>query len=256
MLDAHGTPTPQLAKRAERHGDGTADTLVLIAGRAPLTTLGVRARPDAVIDLLGHDPRSWYVETFWLGVLGPSTTWLLRRLAEALEGAATPRMPDEMDGDSGSPEVQMSVAELARGLGLGCKGGRNSALARAIQRAVQFDLAALDGDGTLAVRAKLPPLNRRQVQRLPDGLRARHDDWERRQLHPGCYDAARRRSRQLALSLLELGEGFDATELQLLRWRYHPAVAHEAAQWAFRRHLSAGHATEPTEAAAGQAIDD
>jgi hypothetical protein len=27
--------------------------------------------PDLVIDALGHDPRSWYVEQFWLGVIGP-----------------------------------------------------------------------------------------------------------------------------------------------------------------------------------------
>jgi hypothetical protein len=33
-----------------------------------------------VVDTLGFDPRSSYVED-WLGILGPSTTWLLRRLA-------------------------------------------------------------------------------------------------------------------------------------------------------------------------------
>ena len=41
----------------------------------------IRPWPDPVIDRLGHDPRSPYVEQFWLGVLGPSTTWLMRRLA-------------------------------------------------------------------------------------------------------------------------------------------------------------------------------
>jgi hypothetical protein len=30
--------------------------------------------PDDVIDALGHDPRSHYVETYWLGTLGPPTT--------------------------------------------------------------------------------------------------------------------------------------------------------------------------------------
>jgi hypothetical protein len=28
---------------------------------------------DPVIDTLGHDPRSWYVEQFWLGIIGPTT---------------------------------------------------------------------------------------------------------------------------------------------------------------------------------------
>ena len=32
-----------------------------------------RPWPDPVIDEVGHDPRSAYVETFWLAVLGPPT---------------------------------------------------------------------------------------------------------------------------------------------------------------------------------------
>jgi len=50
-------------------------------------TLAIRPWPDPVIDNLGLDPRSTYVETFWLGVLGPSTTWLLRRMAAGLEAS-------------------------------------------------------------------------------------------------------------------------------------------------------------------------
>lgn len=34
--------------------------------------LHVVAWVDPVIDELGHDPRSHYVEHYWLGVLGPS----------------------------------------------------------------------------------------------------------------------------------------------------------------------------------------
>jgi hypothetical protein len=37
-------------------------------------TIAIRPWPDEVIDAVGHDPRSAYVERFWLGVLGPSTT--------------------------------------------------------------------------------------------------------------------------------------------------------------------------------------
>src|SRR5688572_3024262 len=47
-----------------------------------------RGEPD------GHDPRSPYVERFWLGVLGPSTTWLLRCLAYGFDG-----QPDGFDLD-------------------------------------------------------------------------------------------------------------------------------------------------------------
>jgi hypothetical protein len=35
--------------------------------------LRVEPWPDPVIDEVGHDPRSAYVETFWLQVLGPTS---------------------------------------------------------------------------------------------------------------------------------------------------------------------------------------
>ena len=39
-------------------------------------TLVVLPWADPVIDPIGHDPRSRYVELFWLGVLGPTATLL------------------------------------------------------------------------------------------------------------------------------------------------------------------------------------
>lgn len=38
--------------------------------------LEVVAWTDPSFDLNGHDPRSQYVEQFWLGILGPSSTIL------------------------------------------------------------------------------------------------------------------------------------------------------------------------------------
>jgi hypothetical protein len=49
------------------------------------------------------------------------------------------------------------------------------------------------------------------------------------------------RARHLALSLLELGEDGPATERQLNRWRFHPAMASEATTWALDRR--AAHST-------------
>jgi len=37
-------------------------------------TLIVLPWADPVIDPIGHDPRSRYVELFWLGILGPTAT--------------------------------------------------------------------------------------------------------------------------------------------------------------------------------------
>ena len=45
----------------------------------------VRPWSDPIVDDHGHDPRSAYVERFWLGVLGPTATWVLRRLARGLD---------------------------------------------------------------------------------------------------------------------------------------------------------------------------
>ena len=44
---------------------------------------------DPLVDRLGHDPRSAYVEQFWLGVLGPSAIWLLRHCRNELDRSPT-----------------------------------------------------------------------------------------------------------------------------------------------------------------------
>jgi hypothetical protein len=180
--------------------------------------LHIRPWPDDVIDHMGHDPRSAYVEDYWLGLLGPSTTWLLRRLAAGFEYS-----PEGFDLDLG---------ETARSLGLGDRSGRHSPFVRSINRTVQFDLALVSGPDELSVRRRLPSLNRAQLARLSPALRARHVAWQQEQLLVPVGEQQLRRARQLALSLLELGEGYDSTERQLLRWRYPAHIAREAAAWA------------------------
>ena len=197
-------------------------------------TLEIRPWADPVIDALGHDPRSHYVETFWLSVLGPSTTWLMRRLARGLEASPA--------------GFTLSLDDTARALGLATTESKHSAFARALTRCVQFDLAQAQGKDVLAVRRKVPPLNRRQVMRLPDDLQRSHREWQEGQLKVPTVESQRRRARQLALSLLELGEDFETSERQLLRWKFHPAMAHEAAAWAWSHHrralVAAGHTSE------------
>ena len=188
-------------------------------------TLDIRPWPDPVIDTVGHDPRSHYVEEFWLSILGPSTVWLLRRVAAGLE--------------TNPGGFTMTLADTAKALGLGDKGGRHSPFMRALGRVCQFDLGQLQDESTLAVRRKLPPLNRRQVERLPDALRDAHNRWQEEQLRIPAIEGLRRRCRRLALSLVELGEDLEGTERQLHRWKFHPALAHESAAWALRRHREA-----------------
>lgn len=168
------------------------------------------------------------------GILGPSTTWLLRRVVAALEAS-----PDGFD---------LPLADTARCLGLGDKGGRHSPFMRTLSRLVQFDLAQPQGDAVLAVRRRVPPLNRRQVMRLPAAVQAEHQALQQADLRTPVVEQQRRRGRQLALSLLELGEDLEAAERQLLNWRYHPALARESAAWAwdrYRRALAAAASAAP-----------
>ena len=187
-------------------------------------SLSIRPWPDSIIDSLGYDPRSTYVENFWLGILGPSTTWLLRRVVTGLE-----------QSPSG---FELSLSETAHSIGLANNRGRHSPFMRALGRLVQFDLAQPCG-AELAVRRKVPPLNRRQLTRLPVRLQEEHAELQEADLRRPPFEHVRRRGRQLALSLLELGEDMEAVERQLLRWRYHPALARESAAWAWDRHRRA-----------------
>jgi hypothetical protein len=118
---------------------------------------------DPVVEAVGHDPRSPYVEQFYLALLGPTLTFLLRRLADGLDA-----WPDGFEADT---------ADLAEALGLATvPGGRHGPFARALTRAVRFGLATPRAGG-LAVRRMLPPLTQRQIARLPALLRDAHEQW-------------------------------------------------------------------------------
>lgn len=120
---------------------------------------------DPNLDPIGHDPRSDYVERFWLGLLGPSTTWLIRRFARGLN--------DHPNG------FRVDLVETSRALGLGDSVARNSSLQRSLLRACQFGIAERVHDGRIAVRLAIPPLSKRQLERLPESVRHAHEQWER-----------------------------------------------------------------------------
>lgn len=191
----------------------------------PTDHLRITMWSDPVVDLVGHDLRSTYVERFWLPILGPSTTFLLRRTAALLD-----EHPDGFD---------LPLLDTAFALGLGSHGGRHGPFLRAIDRAARFNLVRSPGPDALAVRRRAPALSRAQVQRLKPMLREEHESWHlQAQRHPDL-DHQRRRSRRLALSLAELGEPDEAIEQQLHRWRIHPALAHDALRWARTRQRGA-----------------
>lgn len=130
--------------------------------------LDVRPWRDAVVDRVGVPVHDHYVETFWLPVLGPTATWLLRRLASGLA--------DHPDGYSTDMEL------LARGLGVAYSPGRHGPFMRALHRCEMFGAArrlASSPHLTLEVRTAMPPLPRRHLERLPEELRRAHGDRSR-----------------------------------------------------------------------------
>ena len=172
-----------------------------------------------------HDPRSVYVERFWMSVLGPSSVWFLRLIAR------------EFDAMTGREEaVIMELSDLARRLGLGFKGGRNSALMRTIERSCAFDMAnRLDND-TLEVRAVIPPLPAHLHNRLTESLREEVTAWSR--THDVCT-IAEEEARVLSKSLLNMGHGLHETAERLLLLNVDLPTAQRATAWTWAD--TAGH---------------
>lgn len=133
-------------------------------------TLRVMAWADPVVDSTGHPVNDPYIEMFWLPVLGPTATWLYRRLASGvIDGTA-----DTFDS------FDVDMAELARSIGVAHTSGRHNPFARALQRCTMFGAVrsvAVQPVHTVAVRRFLPDLPRRHLQRLPDQLQIAHHDW-------------------------------------------------------------------------------
>ena len=114
---------------------------------------------DPVVEAVGYDPRSRYVETYWLAILGPSAILAARRLVTGL---------DESSGGFTIP-----LAPFAAQLGVGNRTGLNSPVVRTLGRIAIFGLASVRGDA-YAVRLAFPPLARRHLCRLPEHLAEIH----------------------------------------------------------------------------------
>ena len=116
---------------------------------------------DPVIDQVGHDVRSSYVETYWLPILGPTAIWVNRRLADWL---------DDSSADDG---IEVSLAELGLVLGISGRVSRHSPLVRTLIRLVDFGVASIGGS-TYGVRTTFAPLPLRHLRNLPPSLLERH----------------------------------------------------------------------------------
>ncbi|MDX2380968.1 MAG: hypothetical protein QNM02_14545 [Acidimicrobiia bacterium] len=168
----------------------------------------VTIRPwiDPVVDDVGHDVRSRYVETFWLGVLGPTATWLVRRFAEGLDR---------------SPEgYEIDLTDTARAMGLSFTSGRSSPFSKALQRCVMFGLAHPIPSG-LAVRRRVPPVAFRHLRRMPEPVQRAHADW----VHAAISLDDLTRAHHLALAMREIGDDDAVIEHHLVALGIHDSVA-------------------------------
>jgi hypothetical protein len=163
--------------------------------------LTIRPWIDPVVDDRGHDPRSRYVEIFWLGVLGPTATWLLRRLASGLE----------VEPDGYELDLQMTAASM----GLKFSPGRSSPFSRALQRCVMFGMAHPLPGGGLAVRRRIPPVGHRHLRRMPEQLQLEHAGWQPNAGSSGGTEDAFVRAHQLAMAMLDVGDDRNVIEHQL-----------------------------------------
>jgi hypothetical protein len=129
-------------------------------------TLRVVPWEDPIVESRGFAVNDPYIEMFWLPVLGPTATWLYRRLVSGV-----------LHSPSG---YTINMDELARTIGVAYTQGRHNPFVRALQRCVMFGVAehiAVQPVRTLAVRKSLPSLPQRHLGRLPNQLQIAHHDW-------------------------------------------------------------------------------
>jgi hypothetical protein len=173
----------------------------------------VRITPwlDPVVDRRGHDPRSVYVEQFWLGVLGPTATWLMRRLVSGFD-----HQPEGYD---------LHVAAVARSLGLSVSKGVASPFNKAVTRCVMFGLVQRRRD-TWLVRRRVPLVSQRHLGRLPDDVQSQHTAWTATTVH---IDALAR-AHALAAAMIAAGDDRGLLEPQLVAVGVPAPAAAEACE--------------------------
>ena len=182
---------------------------------APATTVMIRPWLDPLVDETGHDPRSLYVETFWLGVLGPTATWVMRRLTAGLVGH-----------DDG---YRVDLASTAKAMGLSFTPGRSSPFSKALQRCTMFGLAHQTSDG-FAIRRRVPTVAHRHLRRMPDAVRHEHECWETAQTPTDQFD----RAHGLAMAMLRVGDEPGLIEHQLVALGVERRMAADVADNAAR----------------------
>ena len=215
----HPSPNPSRSRNAPPSTVPTVSTMPTPFGHRG--EIRIEPWPDHVTAEVGHDPRSAYVERFWLGIIGPSALWLIRTFAYGF--------------DSAPQGFALDVHNVARALGLGDRVGRHSPVQRAVDRLCHFDLAHMRGGVTLLVRRDIPWLEDRRVSRLPALLAVEHEQWDAADLAQSAQRVARRRAAAIALGCARTGGTAEDITEQLTVWRYPAVGVEELTAWALEQ---------------------
>lgn len=154
---------------------------------------------DPIVDEVGFDVFSRYAEMFWLPIMGPSALWIMRRIVMGF---------DEFPGG-----YEMDTEEIALAVGLSFTQGANCPFSRALRRCQWFG-AAQCVHGGLAVRIKLPPVSRRQIQRFPASLKQSLAAWP---VESTDHQQLVERAKLIANALITTGDDTDLLESRLTR---------------------------------------
>jgi hypothetical protein len=152
-----------------------------------------------------------YVEQFWLSVLGPTATWLLRRLVAGFD--------HHPDG------YELDVPSVARSLGLSVTKGWASPFAKALQRCVMFGVVQRLPDEWV-VRRRVPLISQRHLLRLPVELQSAHQQWTTTTI---SLDSLAR-AHALAAAMLAAGDDRGLLEPQLVAVGVPAPAAAEACE--------------------------
>ena len=154
---------------------------------------------DPIVDEVGFDVFSRYTEMFWLPIMGPSALWIMRRIVMGFA---------EFPGG-----YEMDTEEIALAVGLSFTQGANCPFSRALRRCQWFG-AAQSVHGGLAVRIKLPPVSRRQIQRFPTALKQSLASWPVESID---HQQLVERAKLVASALITTGDDSDLLESRLTR---------------------------------------
>lgn len=144
--------TVEIEARTSRQGQRSEGTDVLAFSRWK----------DPIVERVGFDACGDYVELFWLPIIGPTSTLLLRRLT-----VLAVLHPDGFTVNG--PDTALS-------LGLGADTGPRSSFRKSLQRLSIFGLIRLHGNHS-EVRTVVPPLTMKHLARLPEHLQKAHSLW-------------------------------------------------------------------------------